>query len=225
MSGGRGRGEGPLPPRARDPLSGAGRRAALWPWLSLLIASLGLAAAIVWQVRPGSLKLPTVRPRIPAAPSTPRPATTEQRRVRLFFPQESGETLMELERDIPYRPVLAEEVRSVLRELANGVPGGRSPVPPRAEVRQVFRDAFGIIYLDFGREFQTLIGAPGSQPELAIAAIVNSLTSSFSEIKRVQFLLEGKETREVVGGWDLRRPVSPRFPGQESPPVVSQPQE
>ena len=132
---------------------------------------------------------------------------------------------MEVERDIPHRPVLAEGVRSVLRELTNGVPGGRPPVPPGAEVRQVFRDAFGIVYLDFSREFQTLTRAPGSEPELAIAAIVNSLTSNFSDIKRVQFLLEGKEATEVVGGWDLRRPVSPRFPGQESPPVVSQPQE
>ena len=132
---------------------------------------------------------------------------------------------MEVERDIPHRPVLAEGVRSVLRELGNGVPGGRPPVPPGAEVRQVFRDAFGILYLDFSREFQTLTRAPGSEPEFAIASIVNSLTGNFSEIKRVQFLLEGKETTEVVRGWDLRRPVSPRFPGQESPAIVSQPPE
>jgi hypothetical protein len=130
---------------------------------------------------------------------------------------------MEVEREVPNRPVLAEAVRSVLRELANGVPGGKPPVPPGAEVRQVFRDAFGIVYLDFTQEFQTLTKATGPEPELAIAAIVNSLTGNFREIERVQFLLDGKEATELVGGWDLRRPVSPRFPGQESSPSLPSP--
>jgi len=206
-------------------MPGAARQARLWPWLGLLVVSLGVTAAIAWQILPAAIDLPSVRPRPPAPQSTPRPAAVERRRVRLFFPQESGDTLKELEREIPRRPVLAEEVRAVLRELANGASGGWPPIPAAAEVRQVFLDAFGILYLDFNKEIQAVATAPDPQPELAISAIVTSLTTSFSEIKRVQFLVEGKEIAGTAGGWDLRRPVSPRFPGEENPPVVSQPQE
>jgi hypothetical protein len=89
----------------------------------------------------------------------------------------------------------------------------------------VFLDTFGIVYIDFGKGIQAVATAPGIQPELAILAVVTSLTTSFSQIKRVQFLAEGHELAVVAGGLDLRRPVTPRFPSEKSSPVVSQPQE
>ncbi len=206
-------------------MPGAAPPGRLWPWLSLLVVSLGVTAAIAWQFLPAVIDLPSVRSRPSSPQSTAQPVVAERRRVRLFFPQETGETLKEVEREIPHRPILAEEVRAVLRELANGQPGGRPPIPPATEVRQVFLDAFGILYLDFNKEIQAVAVAPGAEPELAISAIVNSLTASFNEVKRVQFLVEGKEMAGVAGGWDLGRPVSPRFPGEENPPVVSPSQE
>ncbi len=215
----------PLRRRARDSMPESVRQARVWPWLALLVISLGLTAALAWQLLPTVIDLPTVRSRPPSPHSTRQPVVVERRRVRLFFPQEKGETLKEVEREIPHRPILAEQVRAVLRELANGQPGGRPPIPPATEVRQVFLDAFGILYLDFTKEIQAVAAAPGAEPELAISAIVNSLTASFNEVKRVQFLVEGKEMAVVAGGWDLGRPVSPRFPGEENLPVVSPSQE
>ncbi len=198
-------------------------RSVLWPWLGLLVISLVLGSAIAWQILPATLALPSIRSRPPVPQSIPQPAAVERRRVRLFFPQESGGTLKELERDIPRGGILADDVRVVLRELATGVPGGRPPIPRSAAIRQVFLDAFGILYLDFSREIQGVVAAPDAQAEQAISAIVNSLTASFSGVERVQFLVEGKEMVETAGGWDLRRPLSPRFPGEENPPVVPQP--
>ncbi len=201
------------------------REPVLWPWLSLLIAALGLSAAIVWQIRPGPLKLPTMRSlSLPSRPATPSLAV-ERQRLRLFFPQESGGTLRELERDIPRRPTQADQVRAVLHELATGAPGVRPPLPAGTEARQVFVDAFGIAYLDFSKGFQVAATAPDFQPDLAISAIVTTLTTSLSEIKRVQFLVEGREMTVMAGGWNLHSPVRPRFPGEAVPPVVSQPQD
>ena len=211
-------------PRARDPMSATVRQPRLWPWLILLVVSSGVTAAIAWQIVPTAIDLPSFRSRPLSQQADPRAVAVEQRTVRLFFPQETGETLKEQERKIPHRPILADAVRAVLRELANGVPGGRAPIPPATEVRQVFLDAFGILYLDFSQGIQAIASAPGTDPELAISAIVNSLTASFSEVKRVQFLVEGKEMAGRAGSWDLRHPVSPRFPGEENPPVVSPPQ-
>jgi hypothetical protein len=214
----------PLLPRARDSIP-ADRHGRLWPWLGLLIVSVGVTAAIASQITPAAFDLPTVRSRPPIPQPTPRPVAIEWRRVRLFFPREKGETLKELEREIPDRPILAEEVRALLRELTKGPSGVRPPVPPATEIRQVFLDPFGILYLDLGKEIRAVTAAPGPEPELAVSAIVNSLTASFSEIKRVQFLVEGKEMAGMAGGWDLRRPLSPRFPGEESPAVVFPSQE
>lgn len=206
-------------------MSGVMRQPGLWPWLTLLIASLGLIGVIVWHVRPGPLDLPKLRSRPLARQPASQPMAVERRRIRLFFPQEFSGTLKELERDIPHSPLLAEEIRAALREMAGGAPGIRPPLPAGTEVRQVFLDAFGIVYVDFGKGFQTVTAAPDPQPDLAISAIVTTLTTSFSEIKRVQFLVEGQEMTFAAGGWNLRGPVRPRFPWETVLPVVSQPQE
>jgi len=138
----------------------------------------------------------------------------EPRRARLFFLQEGGEMVTPVERVISPAPTLADEVRAVLQELAaSGLPGVRSPLPPGTELRQVFVDAFGVAYLDFNRGFLDAASAPLIEFESSISAIVNTLTDSFREIKRVQVLAEGQELEVVVGSWDLRRPLLPPAPG------------
>ncbi len=216
----------PRGPRIPERMSGAVRHPALWPWLSLLLAALGLTAVIAWQIRPR----PGDTTRVGPGPLLPQPssrsAAAEYRRIRLFFPQDSRDSLKEQEKEIPRRATLVEEVRATVQELTGGdLTGSRPLIPLGTELRQVFLDGFGILYLDFSKGFQVVVAASGIQPELAISAIVTTLTTSFSEIKRVQFLIEGQEMTAGVGGWDLRRPVGPRFPGEEPPPLLSQPRE
>jgi len=144
--------------------------------------------------------------------------------VRVFFPQEAKTTLVEEERDVPRRPVLADSVRGLLRELARGGGVGTVPaLPSDVEVRQVFLDAFGILYLDLGEQMRAVVAGDTSRAELAVLAIVLTLTTNFSEVKRVQFLADGQELTARVGTTDLRRPLQPQFPGAEPQPVVSQP--
>jgi hypothetical protein len=147
----------------------------------------------------------------------------DRRRVRLFFSQESVDTFKEEEREIVRRTTLAEEVRAVLRELTRGGPETKPPLPPGTDAQYVFVDSFGIAYLDFPPGIQAVVTSPGGHGERAVLAIVTTLTTSFSEIKRVQFLVDGQELPIVTGGLDLRRPLQPRFPGEEVQPVVPQP--
>ena len=148
------------------------------------------------------------------------------RHIRLFFPQQSGERFREEERQILRRASLAEEVRVVLRELATpSTAGAATPLPPGTQVLQVFVDSFGIAYLDLSRETQSLRDAPGREAEWAIASVVTTLTTSFQEIKRVQFLSEGQELGLTIGPLDLRFPLHPRFPGAEEPGTTPHPQE
>lgn len=202
------------------------RRRPFWPWLVLLVVSLGLAGTIAWRMWPRLPEPRSLGPRQATPQPPPRPASSERLRIRLFFPHESAETLKEQERDISRRATLAENVRAALHELSGGSqPGVRPPLPAGTQVRQVFLDAFGILYLDFSKGVPAVVSGLGDQPELAISAIVTTLTTSFSEVKRVQFLAEGQEIPIVAGGVDLRRPIRPRFPGEEAPPIISQPQE
>ena len=201
------------------------RQPPLWPWLIVLMVSLGLIGAVIWQVRPGTLDFPKLRSRPPVRQPASQPVVIERRWIRLFLPQDSSGTLSEADRDIPRSSLLREEIRSAVREMTAGGPDIRSPVPPGTEVRQVFLDAFGILYLDFSKGFQAVVTAPDPQPDLAISAIVNTLTTSFSEIKRVQFLVEGQELTLTAGGWNLHGPLRPRFPWEKVAPEVPPAQE
>jgi hypothetical protein len=207
-------------------MPGAGRHTPAWPWVFLLVTSAGLAGAIVWKALPRLGDPLSVGP-APIPQAVPaQPIIGERRRIRLYFPQESGEAFREQEREIPRRATLSQEVRAVLQELAIGSePGIRPPIPQGTDIRQIFLDAFGIAYLDLGKGILNLADLPEAKGELAVWAIVTTLTASFSEIKRVQFLAEGKELEATVGTVDLRRPVSPRFPGDQGLPRIPPSQE
>jgi spore germination protein GerM len=51
----------------------------------------------------------------------------------------------------------------------------------------------------------------GSSAEMmTVYSIVNSLSLNFPQIKRVQFLIDGKPIATIVGHLSLERPVSPK---------------
>jgi hypothetical protein len=123
---------------------------------------------------------------------------------------------MEEDRDIPRRSALADAVRAVLQELTIATRGGTVPaLPAAAEVRRVFLDAFGILYLDLAKGTEVLSVGEENRAALAVSAIVLTLTTNFNEVKRVQFLADGTEMVAQMGTMDLRRPLQPRFPGEE----------
>ncbi len=212
------------PPWGPEVVAGSKRRPpAFWPWLLLLLGGAGVAAGIGWEVWPHLPALPGLQ--VQAPESAPPPAVKAQRRVRLFFPETGRAALREQERDIPRGTGLAEDARALLQALATGgEPGVHPPLPPGVKLQQVYVDAFGILYLDFNRPFQDFVtNETGPQVDLAILAIVGTFTSSFSEIKRVQFMSDGQELAMTVGSLDLRRPLSPDFPGEASAGGAPQP--
>jgi hypothetical protein len=124
---------------------------------------------------------------------------------------------------MPRRTDLAHAVRDVIAELARGGGAGTVPVLSQdVEVRRAFLDAFGILYVDLGGRVGNAVTEDSGRAELAFAAIVLTLTTNFSEIKRVQFLAEGREWTARVGGADLRRPLQPHFPSESPQPPEDQ---
>jgi hypothetical protein len=199
------------------------RTGSLWPWLTVLVTSGAVIGGIGWDVWPRTVDLSVLRSRVPGGAMAPTPAA-EQISVRLFFPQETKPVLAEEERDVPRRFLLADSVRAVVAELAKGGgPGTAPPLPPETDIRQVSLDAFGILYLDFAAGIEALTAGDATRAELNISAVVLTLTANFSEVKRVQFLSAGSEVSAQIGSADLRRPLQPSFPGEESQPITLQP--
>jgi hypothetical protein len=195
----------------------------LWPWLGLLALSLGVLAGIGWEVWPYSAIRPFTLSRPAIAPSAAASVADERRAVRLFLIHEPKGVLVELSAQIPRRVGLAEEMRSVLRLLADPVDGElRPPLPAGLEIHQLFLDAFGVLYLDCSPAILQLATGPTGS-DLAISALALTLSSTFTEVKRVQILSGGQEVALLAGAVDLRRPVSPRFPGDEAPPPLPAP--
>lgn len=204
---------------------GLWRRGSVWPWCALGLASSAAVGAIAWEVWPRTVDLSLVRPRVQGTRASSA-STSERARVRLFFPHEAMANLVEEERAVPRRSALADRVREVLQglTLADGK-GAVPPCPPAAQLRRVFLDQFGILYLDFNKGIEALATGDGGRAALAVSAIVLSLATNFSEVKRVQFLTEGHDWSAQVGTVDLRRPLQPQFLEEQTRSAVSKPPE
>jgi len=201
------------------------RRGSVWPWCLLLLISGVVITGIAWEVWPRTVDLSLVRPRAHGTRPPSAPAS-ERVRVRLFFPHDAKDTLVEEEREIPRRSVLSDGVRAVLQELTRtSRQGSVAPFPPAAEVRHIFLDQFGILYLDFNKHIEPVVTGNGNRAALAVSAIALSLATNFSDVKRVQFLVDGRGWSAQVGSMDLRRPLQPNFPEEESHAVISKPPE
>jgi len=138
----------------------------------------------------------TATTKAPAAPTT---TEGEEMLITLYFVQERDGTmfLVPEERSIPAysRSPIA---LPFLEELIKGPeqPGLTSFIPSDTKVRSVnIEDAVATV--DFSKEvLGANVGAPGE--ELGIAQIVNTLTE-FSDIKKVKFLVEGKDEGTIDG--------------------------
>ncbi len=83
-------------------------------------------------------------------------------------------------------------------------------IPPATKVKSVIvkeRTA----YVDFSEEIVKSGFGGSSREVLAVAAIVNTLTE-FTEVERVQILVEGKKVSTLFGHMDVSEPLS-RSPG------------
>lgn len=198
-------------------------RRRIGPWLSLLGVSLLVIGAVLWDVGPGLRSLlPARSHRVAAATGVPPPSDA-RRTARLFFLHADKPLLVERSEEVPRRSTVADEVRVVLRMLAaRATEDLKSPLPPGLEVRQIFLDSLGVLYLDCTKAVRAVATGPGGS-DLGVSAIVLSLAGTFSEVKRVQFLADGEEISLAAGSVDLRRPINPRFPGEEERLVVPPP--
>lgn len=144
--------------------------------------------------------------------------------VKLFFQAADQPALLMEERSVLYSADLARQLGIVVEEIIRGPKTGLLPtLAPEGKVLDVFVSSRGVAYVDLSKEVAA--GHPGgSRAELlSVYSVVNSLTTNFPAVKRVQILIDDRPAPTLAGHVDLLHPLSPNMTllvGAEPSPAV-----
>lgn len=138
-------------------------------------------------------------------------ATAEgQISVKLFFQAADQPALLMEERSVAYSADLSRQLAIVVEEIIRGPKTGLLPtLAPGGKVLDVFVSSRGVAYVDLSKEVAA--GHPGGTRAelLSVYSVVNSLTTNFPAVRRVQILVDDRPAPTLVGHVDLLRPLSP----------------
>ena len=151
-------------------------------------------------------------PAAPAAAAAEEEAARVERRinVKLFLQAPDRTGLAIEERAVIFSSDLAGQVRSVVEELIQGSKSGLQPtLAPQTKVLEVFVSPRGVAYVDLSKEAATPAGRGSDDELITVYSVVNSLTSNFPAVKRVQIVIEDRQVPTLAGHVDLTRPLAP----------------
>jgi len=145
-----------------------------------------------------------------ATPAAEDPAAVEQKiSVKLFFLAPDQPALLIEDREVAYSADLARQVRTVVEELVKGPQKGLvGTLPPETKVIDTFVTSAGIAYVDLSKEVAQKHPGGSKGELLSVYSVVNSLTSNFPAVKRVQIVVEDRQVPTLAGHVDLTRPLS-----------------
>ena len=143
---------------------------------------------------------------------TKRSVSREQKNVILYFSDEEGEYLIGERDKITRRDRVEEEAKELLTELIRGPKGKLIPtLPPQTRLLTLHVDEKGVAKVSFSKAFTADHPGGSSAEIMTVYSIVNSLTTNFPQIKRVQILIEGKEIESIAGHLSLMKPISSKL--------------
>ena len=131
--------------------------------------------------------------------------------VRLYFEATERDGLLPEEREIALSADLAQQIRTVVGELAKGptAQGLQATLPAGTKVQEVFVQAHGVACVSLSAEAAR--GLPGgSRAELmTVYSIVDTVVTNFPAVSRVQLVVGDQLASSLGGHVDLMRPLPP----------------
>lgn len=193
-----------MDPRTEPLLRRRDRVALRWVLVALLLAVGG--GALWWLLSP----LP--QGRLLRAPAGKADSSGAGEQLTIWFVSRQEDALIAETRAVSPNLTVNDRAKVALRELIAGPKQeALRTLPAEAKVRELFIDDQGTAYVDFtealGRQHP---GGPWSEM-LTIRSIVQTLTANVPDIKRVQFLIEGREVDTLAGHMDIRGPIGPTW--------------
>jgi len=128
--------------------------------------------------------------------------------VRLYFEAPDRDGLLPEDRELPFSPDLARQLRTVVEELARGSTTGlTATLPAGTRVLEVFVQAKGVAWVNLSAEAAG--GLPGgSRAELlTVYSVVNSIVTNFPAVRRVRILVDDQPVTSLGGHVDISRPL------------------
>jgi len=181
--------------------------------IALLIISLAVIAFLIITHKPR-----TTPPSKTEKETTSTPIPEEEassfpenfRQVYVFFQSSNGPFLVPEKRRIFATNSITDQAKQALGELIKGpeIAGHLPTVPRRTRINELYLSPYGTAFVDLSSEFATG-QAGGTEEELmAVYSIVNTLTINFPSIRRVKFLINGRERDTLRGHLSLKHPFT-----------------
>lgn len=190
--------------RSRSRKRGSGNKV----FLILVLIGVGLIAYVVFrEARPPALK---PRPEKRTFRLEKKPTEATKKTVLLYFSDQEQEYLIGEKREIQKRDRVEEEASDLVVELTRGPKGALLPtLPPSTRLLDLQITEAGVARVNFSKAICQNHPGGSSAEIMTVYSVVHSLTANFPEIRRVQFLIEGKEVETITGHISLKAPLSP----------------
>ncbi len=143
-----------------------------------------------------------------AAAPVKEPVATRKIRATIFYVSETGESLVPLEREVPYGDGLMEQAKRIVEAEIEPAPAPLvSAMPPGTKLRGLYVTDRGEVYVDFSRELVAAHPGGSLNELLTVYSVVDALTANLPAVHAVQLLVDGREVDTLAGHVDLRRPL------------------
>jgi hypothetical protein len=145
-----------------------------------------------------------------AKTASPEPDGERTISVKLYFESPDTPGLLPEDRSLPFSVDLSRQLRTVVEELVRGSSTGlNSPLPPDTKVLDVFVTAGGVAFVSLSKEAAAGVSGGSTAELLTVYSLVNSITTNFPAVKRVQILLDDRPVVTFAGHVDVSRPLPP----------------
>lgn len=102
-----------------------------------------------------------------------------------------------------------DQAKEVIAELINGSQRGLAPtIPSGTQLKGLYIDNQKCAYLDFNKALKANHPGGSAGELLTIYSIVNTMVDNFTDIEKVQILVEGKEIQTLAGHIDTTKPLT-----------------
>ena len=125
--------------------------------------------------------------------------------IKVYYPDEQGMKLRAVQKTV--KSGSEDKYTAALKALLDGTKekGLTTIVPKQAKIKSV-KVQGDTAFVDFDQNLIKKFIGGSTGEEMLVGSIVNTLTE-FSEIKKVQLLVEGKKIESISGHLDLTKPV------------------
>lgn len=158
------------------------------------------------DIKPESEKPVTPAPAPEEKPAVIDNPSKESMNVKVYYPDDSGMKLVEVEREIVIDDSTDKYTAAVETLLKDpGEENLTTIFPKNAAIRSV-TVADGLAIVDFDGAFLKNFVGGSTGEEFLIGSVVDTLTN-FPEVKQVKFLVDGQEIETLSGHMDLSTPL------------------